>query len=250
MRSFAKCAVCGRPLTGSSSKGRNGRKYAYYSCNKYCRGVCIRKEALEAKFLELVQRLQPSPEVAALFRQIVLDVWQSKQGDRASLAAAQRRQLAMLEERMQRLLDAYIYDKAINRPTFQCQMDKLEEELANARLALDEAKGEGLDVENVLTFAEQVLTQPAKLWVGMSLDQRQRLQRVLFPRGIELTADQGIGTAGTCSVFNILQPESAGGSRVVAQVTAHAQQRTASADHQVVARARPAEVEKAGNRPS
>ena len=31
LRGFVRCETCGRPLTGSWSKGRNGR-YAYYQC--------------------------------------------------------------------------------------------------------------------------------------------------------------------------------------------------------------------------
>jgi hypothetical protein len=33
LRGFVRCDVCGRPLTGSWSKGRNGH-YAYYHCQK------------------------------------------------------------------------------------------------------------------------------------------------------------------------------------------------------------------------
>ena len=210
-------------MTGSWSKGRNGSRYAYYSCNKYCRGVFVRKEVLEAAFIELIQRSQPKPEMVTLFRQVVLDVWKNKQGERGALASAQQRQLTTLGERKQRLLDAYIHDRAIDRPTFQQQMDKLEEELANARLALAEAKYEDFDIEGVVAFAEQILSQPAKLWSEMSLDQRQRLQRVLFPSGIEITADKQIGTADICSMFKVLdtfQPESTGGGCEVALIAA------------------------------
>ena len=36
LRGFVRCETCGRPLTGSWSKGRNGH-YAYYHCQKPCR---------------------------------------------------------------------------------------------------------------------------------------------------------------------------------------------------------------------
>jgi DNA invertase Pin-like site-specific DNA recombinase len=38
LRGFVRCDICGRPLTGSWSKGRNGH-YAYYHCQRQCRSV-------------------------------------------------------------------------------------------------------------------------------------------------------------------------------------------------------------------
>jgi DNA invertase Pin-like site-specific DNA recombinase len=217
LRGFAKCGACGHAITGSWAKGRQ-QKYPYYHCSKRCRGVNVRKEVLEARFLEHLQQLQAKPEVAVLFREIVLDVWNSKQAETISLAAAQQRQLTTLEERKQRLLDAYVYDKAIDRETFQQQTAKLEEELAMARQALREAKDDGFDFKAVAAFAEQVLTDPAKLWLEMPLDQRQRLQKVLFPGGIHLTANGEIRTAGTCCIYDSLQMDGAPETSVVRHI--------------------------------
>ena len=37
LRNFLRCASCGRALTGSWSRGRNGTRYAFYSCqNRDC----------------------------------------------------------------------------------------------------------------------------------------------------------------------------------------------------------------------
>ena len=36
LRNFLSCQFCGKKLTGSSSKGRNGGKHDYYHCNRTC----------------------------------------------------------------------------------------------------------------------------------------------------------------------------------------------------------------------
>jgi hypothetical protein len=51
LRGFVRCEACGRPLTGSWSKGRNGR-YAYYHCQRRCRAVNVSKAALEGAFVD------------------------------------------------------------------------------------------------------------------------------------------------------------------------------------------------------
>jgi hypothetical protein len=42
LRGFVRCETCGRPLTGSWSKGRNGH-YAYYHCQRQCRSTSARR---------------------------------------------------------------------------------------------------------------------------------------------------------------------------------------------------------------
>jgi hypothetical protein len=41
---------------------------------------------------------------------------------------------------------------------------------------------EEMDVEGILAFAERVLPSASNLWVQPSLNQKQRLQQLFFPR--------------------------------------------------------------------
>lgn len=49
---------------------------------------------------------------------------------------------------------------------------------------------EELDVEGVLAFAEHFLTNVARLWTERPLDQKQRLQQVLFPNGLRFDGEK------------------------------------------------------------
>jgi site-specific DNA recombinase len=60
LRGFVRCEVCGRPLTGSWSKGRAGAYYAYYHCQPRCRAANVSKVALEGEFVDLLADLQLS----------------------------------------------------------------------------------------------------------------------------------------------------------------------------------------------
>ena len=48
----------------------------------------------------------------------------------------------------------------------------------------EKAKLEGYDVEAVLNFAEHVILNAARLWTEFLSDQKQRLEKVLFPQGV------------------------------------------------------------------
>jgi hypothetical protein len=53
-----------------------------------------------------------------------------------------------------------------------------------ASIATDEVQLEELDIESVVKFGEHVLMNAARLWQEFTLEQRQRLQQVLLPRGV------------------------------------------------------------------
>jgi len=82
----------------------------------------------------------------------------------------------------------------------------LESELAIAEHDLREAKGVELDVEAVVSFAENVLLDAARMWAEMGSEQKQRFQQVLFPEGVQY-ADGAYRTSATCLMFSGLQPE-------------------------------------------
>ena len=100
-----------------------------------------------------------------------------------------------------------MYQKAIDRETYDQQRDKLEEEITLAKLRLKDAQLDKVDIEAVLNFAEAFLLNTARIWLEMSLERRQRFQKVLFPEGIELMAGGVFRTAATCPAFSMLQPE-------------------------------------------
>jgi hypothetical protein len=67
-------------------------------------------------------------------------------------------------------------------------------------MELSEAVLSQLDVDGVLAFAEHVLTNGARLWMELGLDQKQQLQQALFPEGLRLDREE-FGTAVTCLAF-------------------------------------------------
>jgi len=84
LRNFVRCGHCDRPLTASWSKGRT-KRYPYYRCqNRVCKGVNIRREELERVFVGFLTELQPKPEYARLFGEIIVDVWKAKQAEAAN----------------------------------------------------------------------------------------------------------------------------------------------------------------------
>lgn len=198
MRRFLKCGGCRRGISGSVSKGRSNR-YAYYHCPK-CHGVRGRAIDVEQLFRERLDGVSFAPAYMRLFREIVLDVWKGEQLQAAQTEAALAAKVGDVKGRLERLDEMFIYREAIDRTTYETQRDKLRQELTLAELAAHDAKIESFDVEGVLGFAEHLVANAGRLWVEGTLEQRQAIQRAIFPEGLPFDGRE-VGTGLTCLAF-------------------------------------------------
>ena len=81
-----------------------------------------------------------------------------------------------IQQKLDRLDEAFLYAQAIDPTSYERQRDKLREELTLAQIDRHAGELEELDVEGILAFAERGLPSASNLWVHASLNQKQRLQ--------------------------------------------------------------------------
>jgi hypothetical protein len=164
-----------------------GVKYAYYRCqNRKCPApVNVRRQDLEDAFIGFLRQQQPDAGYLQLFHKVVLDVWNAKQADSVALIHKFEKQVNEWKERKRKLIEAFVFRQAISREDYDQMRTPLVEDLAVAELNLGRARLDEVEVEKVLDFAENLLLNTAEAWQRCSLEQKQRLQQVLFPQGVE-----------------------------------------------------------------
>jgi site-specific DNA recombinase len=214
LRGTVRCSKCGRPLTASWSTGRGG-KYGYYHCPvpAGCKATRVRREILEADFVQLLGELRPEPEYFDLFRAVVLDTWQSRQKEVVDRRTALEAEVQENKRRQNRLVEAYVYEKAISEGIYQEQMLRLSEAQTLAQMGLHDAQVDEIDIEAVLAFAEHLAMRADRLWMAASLDQRQRLQKVLFPAGLPIRENRLVRTQPSLLLFNSWDETASVGSK-------------------------------------
>ena len=203
LRRFVRCAHCSTPLTGSKSRSRTGRRYAYYHCAG-CSELRVRKEALEEEFQQLLELLKPRDEYLEALRESVLEVWHERQREVEAAAPIIRKQLEKLEQKKQRLVQAYLYDEVIDEATYRSELVRLRGEMLVARIQRNEIELDELDVEGVLEFAEQVVLNARRMWSEFPMQLRRKMQKVLFPEGLVYDGE-AFRTPLTCLFFRDLE---------------------------------------------
>ena len=203
LKGLVRCEECGRSLTASWSKGRNGR-YAYYHCWRQCRAVNVTRAKLEGLFVDELERLQPTAGYMRLVKELVLRAWQKRKAEVGDDAAEAERKAKAIQQRLDRLDEAFIYAQAIDLETYERQRDRLRQELTLTQIDRHAVEIEKLDVEGILAFAERVLPRASDLWVQASLDQKQRLHQLFFPDGVVFDGKQFVRTGITANAFSYL----------------------------------------------
>src|SRR4029453_1012902 len=150
-----------------------------------------------------------------LLKASVLRIWKARKAAvREEIATAERAAKA-IQEKLDRLDEAFLFERSIDIETYDRHAEKLREELTLARI--DRPSGQ-LDVEGILAFAERVLPRASDLWVQASLEQRQRFQQLFFPDGIAFDGKGFVGTRVTARAFSYLRENETVNERLVAQI--------------------------------
>src|SRR4051794_23600290 len=102
LRGFVRCETCGRPLTGSWSKGRNGH-YAYYHCQRQCRAVNVSKATLEGAFVDELALLQPTPGYMRLVKDRILHEWEQRRAEANDRTTEQQRRGGGIQQKLGKL---------------------------------------------------------------------------------------------------------------------------------------------------
>ena len=149
-----------------------------------------------------------------LVKDRILYAWEQRRTEAKDRTTEQQRRVSVIQQKLDKLDEAFLYAEAIDVTTYGRQRDKLREELTLAKIDHHAEAVEELDVEGILACAKRI-PRASDLWVQASLDYEQRLQELFFPEGIAYDGNRFNRTAATAPLFNYLAPTEGADERVV-----------------------------------
>ena len=198
---------CGRPLTGSSSKGRS-KYYARYRChNGNCaRKVSISKKNLEQQFVRLLAHVAPNEFFIKLFKTIVLDEWKHSRLAVSAETTSYQRNIKQVGARKRELMLMRV-NREITKEEYLEMRDALDNQLTALDIAKNKALTSQLDLESSTAYAETFIQTLARQWQDLK-DSAKRawLQRLVLPNGIAYDGTRGtFGTPVLSPIFRLNQ---------------------------------------------
>ena len=115
------------------------------------------KAKLEGLFADELEELQPTPGYMRLVKESVLQIWKARKAAVSEELAIAKRVAKSIQEKLDRLDEAFLFERSIDIETYDRHAEKLREELTLARIDRHSGQLDELDVEGILAFAERVL---------------------------------------------------------------------------------------------
>ena len=205
LRRFLKCSECGGGLTGGFSKGGNNKPYGYYNCFR-CRAVkSVRMEKAAEEFLHLLERLTVGPSFVKEFSSILREEWLRRTGDSSAASTRLKRRIKEQRDLQDKLAEGYLRGDSNIVELYPRMNQKFKDDIAAFEAELADLELEKATFDELLSFSEEFLTDIPLAWMAASVDQKQRVQNVLFPSGLKYHPEKGILNDEIDSVYAQLE---------------------------------------------
>ncbi|TSC59793.1 MAG: Site-specific recombinase [Candidatus Peregrinibacteria bacterium Greene0416_62] len=187
LRRFLRCSHCGSPSTGYPSYNRHGTWYYYYGCrNKACEGFRITAQEGQRAFVAYLKTVTPSKELLELFREIVLEKWDEKYKMLTRESTESHRKIQNLKEQKQALIELMKQNHTNLELVEELRKDfeRVSNEYTLATMERDSKETKEVDAEKVINHCIGFLANSYKLWEMCSVEDKYRLQSIIFPDGV------------------------------------------------------------------
>lgn len=208
LRRMCACAECGKPLTGSSSRGRRGVRYPYYHHPKQdcAKARFIPKETFEQLFVEFLDEITPSEKYERSFKAIVTDIWQSNYKKFNEDNDKTGKEIKTLEQERQKVFDLH-RSGTYSDKEFLEQKRITNEKIYQKRRLLQDNHIEEFDMEEALNYCFQFVRGTSKVWLRMrdgNTGHLLRFQKQVFPERISFDGEK-FGTPDLALAYRLNQ---------------------------------------------
>jgi DNA invertase Pin-like site-specific DNA recombinase len=213
-RRFLHCP-CGAPLTGGFSRSHTGKLYSYYWCIK-CHAVkSVPTAEVDQQFLAMLDRIRVSEAFTSEFTHVVREKWSEFADDNSEIAPRLVRKLADLNKTQEELLMKYLKNDPVIARHFETLNQNIEDEVAEVKARLEECEAAKATFDEVLNFSQSMLVDIGKAWELGNVNQKQKVQNILFPDGLNFDPEKGILNPENTCLFNHLENFLSGNSLMV-----------------------------------
>ena len=206
LRGFVLCHSCQRPMTACWSAGRTER-YAYYLCRNPDCSECkksVRRETLHDHFEEIIDNLTPTPKLVGMMSGFVKKAWEGCSINLNEHAKTIQERIQTMEVEIEQFLERIIGTDSITViKAYEGKISKLETqkaELAERLLAMDEIPA---DFDSTFQTALEFMSNPQKLWVSESIDDKRLLLKLAFSRQLPYRRNEGFQTVDLSLPFAV-----------------------------------------------
>ncbi|MCB0409205.1 MAG: recombinase family protein, partial [Flavobacteriales bacterium] len=211
LRGHLICPRCNNKLTGSGSISRNKTKHYYYHCQRGCKER-VRADLMNEKFIEFMNKLTVSEQVADLYHHVLQDVYKSNEGDRKKRIYEIDAEVLKLKKTITQAEDR-LFEAKIDLDTFNSAKNRYNKTISDLQYEKEELKNLDTDLMKQIDFSFDILQNLGNLYKYSSFEVKQGLIGSIFPENLIFSKNK-YRTTHLNNVLALLTSINKGGEKV------------------------------------
>ena len=182
LRGHLNCKRCGRPLTGSASKGRNGKRHFYYHCQPPCKERFKAGIANEL-FEQLLTEFVITEDAKALYKQVLEETFHGEAKSRKLRLRQIKKELDTQAARMSSLEAKFLDDK-VDANAYHSMKQNIEAQIAELKAERKEILNMKKNIEEYLKLGISFLHGVDKLYKNSNAEIKRKITGSIFPENL------------------------------------------------------------------
>ncbi len=200
-----KCGACGHSITGGWTRGKTGRRYAYYNCGKVGCEMrhSISKDDFEGEFTGFLTQLVPVEDTLDILKEAVACAYETELAEVSKQNSKIETELKRLGEQRDSLLELKLKGDLISDEEFKEHRGKFEERIRALQMSRSNSGYDGLDVSKAIDFSFGYIKNLPHEWKALDPADLKVLRKILFPQNVFYNYP-GFQTPEACPIFGLI----------------------------------------------
>lgn len=205
LRRVINCSVCGRKMTGSSSRGRWGKYFSHYTCNnKECSAnpKNIKKTKLEDDYVNLLEKIKVSPELLEMTKEVAVRIWQKRVNSLNADQKTKEEEIKTIEKQIDDYISLIPLTKSDSvKERYEQKVEALDKMARDLKSGAKNKKEPNF--EEALNLTLKFLGTPAETWKKADRNLKNMVHNMIFQENPGYCAETGFGTPKLSLPFSI-----------------------------------------------
>jgi len=183
LRRIIRCSKCDSALTGAWTKGRTGKKYAYYFCKSRCGAPSLPVKFVDDSLIDFLKEITPKKSSLDLFLFLLRKTFNKNLAQlraKSEKAEFEIQQLKALRKTLVQKNLAGIYSDEI----YLEQNKDIEDKITTAQIVLNATTFDRYNIDDIETFMREKFKNLGETYRKSNLSERRVLIVSIAPKGL------------------------------------------------------------------
>ena len=183
LRRIVKCASCGVGLTGAWSRGKLGKKYAYYRCAGGCNHKSIPVKTLDESLIAVLKRVEPKEEALNLFTEFLFSLYHQRKSRLTKTTTEADKKIEELRELRKTLVRKNL-EGVYSDEIFKEQSAMIEDKMVKAQITKEDSVIDKYNIDAVTSFIKTIFADLGETYKRSTIGQLKVLLGSIFAHGV------------------------------------------------------------------